>query len=189
MFRRTGVALGAVAATLALAASAQAAPSTPVMKPIPFYTCGSSVTASWTPSAPDPGGLIVGYRLDVSDITAGTSSSKFTAGLSSPIGPLVHGHQYIARVRAMQFRNGAISYSLASGRTFKALCLRIPDEILNRYVAYNPFPECIMCGLRLEDIYEGGDPVIRKQLSVATLPGAERFKGMTLEADGSVLFG
>ena len=61
----------------------------------------------------------------------------------------------------------------------------IPPEILNHYVAYNPFPECIMCG-RLEDIYEGDDPVIRKQLSVATLPAAERFKGIELEADGSV---
>jgi hypothetical protein len=64
----------------------------------------------------------------------------------------------------------------------------IPQEILNRYVEYNPWPECIMCG-RFEEIYQGDDPVIQKQLSVATLPGAERFKGIELEADGSVLFG
>ena len=45
-----------------------------------------------------------------------------------------------------------------------------------------------MCG-RFEEIYQGNDPVIQKQLSVATLPAAERFNGLQLEADGSVLFG
>jgi hypothetical protein len=45
-----------------------------------------------------------------------------------------------------------------------------------------------MCG-RFEEIYQGDDPVIQKQLSVATLPPAERFKGIELEADGSVLIG
>lgn len=44
-----------------------------------------------------------------------------------------------------------------------------------------------MCG-RLEDILDIEDPVIRKQVSVATLPAAERFGGMELEADGSVRF-
>ena len=44
-----------------------------------------------------------------------------------------------------------------------------------------------MCG-RLEDILDIEDPVIRKQVSVATLPAAERFGGMELEADGSARF-
>ena len=44
-----------------------------------------------------------------------------------------------------------------------------------------------MCG-RFEDILDIDDPVIRKQVSVATLPAAERFKGIELEADGSVRF-
>ena len=84
---------------------------------------------------------------------------------------------------------GSVAYvKLASGRTFKKTCLQISQEILNRYVAYNPFPECIMCG-RFEEIYQGDDPVIYKQLSVATLPGAERFKGLEWEPDGAVIFG
>ena len=82
-----------------------------------------------------------------------------------------------------------VTYSASSGRTFRRLCIKISDDILNRYVAYNPFPECIMCGLRAVDVYDGVDPAIIKQLSVATLPAAERFAGMTLEADGSVAFG
>ena len=188
MFRRIGVALGAAAVSLALAASAQAAPSTPILKPIPTYVCSSSITASWTPSTPDPGGTIVSYRLDIGDLTTGTATYKYAPGLSTSISGLINGHHYVVRVRALQLRNGALTYSNSSGRTFKRICLVIPQEILNRYVAYDPFPPCIMCG-RFEEIYQGDDPVIQRQLSVATLPGAERFNGIQREADGSVLFG
>jgi Fibronectin type III domain len=187
MFRRIGIALGAAAVSLAFAASAQAAPTTPIMKPIPFYTCGTP-TVSWTPSSPDPGGTIISYRIDIGDLTTGTATAKYVGGLSTTLPGLTNNHHYVVRVRALQLRYGALSYSLSSGRTFKKTCLQISQEILNRYVAYNPFPECIMCG-RFEDIYQGDDPVIYKQLSVATLPAAERFKGIELEADGSVLFG
>jgi hypothetical protein len=188
MFRRIGVALGAAAVSLTLAASAQAAPSTPILKPIPTHVCSSSITASWTPSTPDPGGTILSYRLDIGDLTTGTATYKYAPGLSTSISGLVSGHHYVVRVRALQLRNGALSYSNSSGRTFKRICLVISPEILNRYVEYDPFPPCIMCG-RFEEIYEGYDPVIRKQLSVATLPAAERFKGIELQADGSVAFG
>jgi hypothetical protein len=187
MLRRIGIALGAVAATLTLAASAQAA-TTPVMNPLPAYTCATSVTPSWTPSIPSPGGQIVSYRVDYGDLTTGAAGYKYTSALSTTIGGLINGHQYVVRVRALEYRNGALTYSNSSGRTFKRLCLVIPTERLRQYVAYNPFPECIMCG-RLEDILDIEDPVIRKQISVATLPAAERLQGITLEADGSVLFG
>jgi hypothetical protein len=186
MLRRIGIALGAVAASLALAASAQAA-TTPVMHPIALYVCSSSVTASWTPSIPDPGGTIVSYRVDIGDLTTGTAGYKYTSSLSTVIGGLINGHSYVVRVRSLQYRNGALTYSNSSGRTFKRLCLAIPPERLREYVAYNPFPECIMCG-RLEDILDIEDPIIRKQVSVATLPAAERLKGIALEADGSVAF-
>ena len=92
------------------------------------------------------------------------------------------------RVRALEYRNGALNYSASSGRTFKRLCLMIPPERLRQYVAYNPFPECIMCGLRATDVYDGVDPAIIKQLSVATLPAADGLKAINLEADGSVRF-
>src|SRR5689334_7268258 len=105
MFRRLGAVAGAVVASLAFAASAHAAPSTPSMEPIPYYA-GGTVTASWTPATPDPGGIIIGYRVDLGDLTAGTSNASFTAALGKVLTPLVNGHTYVARVRAMQFKNG-----------------------------------------------------------------------------------
>ena len=90
MIRRIGVALGAVAASLAFAASAQAAPSTPHLNPIPDYVCGSKPTVSWSKSTPDLFGTIVAYRLDIGDLTAGTATFKYVSGstLSTQIGPL-----------------------------------------------------------------------------------------------------
>ena len=188
MLRRIGIALGAVAASLTLAAAAQAAPSTPIMNPIPVNTCADSVVASWTKSIPDPGAAIVSYRVDIGDLTTGTAGHKFVSALSTPIGGLVNGHQYVVRVRALQVKNATLTYSASSGRTFRRLCIKLSDDILNRYVAYNPFPECIMCGLRATDVYDGVDPAIIKQLSVATLPAADGLKAINLEADGSVRF-
>jgi hypothetical protein len=185
MLRRLGVAAVAAVASLALAASAQAAPTTPIMNPIPPTVCASSVTASWTPSTPDPGGLIVAYRLDIGDLTAGTSYIKWTNGLSAPITGLVNGHTYVVRVRALQAKGSVVSYSNASGRVFKRQCLIIPRLDISDYVAYNPWPECPMCGLREQ--LQVDDPVIQR--AVASVPDApERFGGMVLQGDGSVRF-
>jgi hypothetical protein len=187
MFRRIAVALGAAAATLAFAASAQAAPSTPIIHPMPYFVCGDP-TVSWTPSTPDPGGIIVSYRVDIGDLTTGTAGFKWVPGLSTTLTGLANNHKYVVRVRALQFRNGVTSFSNSSGRTFQKTCLVIRQDILDRYVEYNPFPECIMCGVSLQDIYMGDDPLIAKQLAAATLPGADRLKGLQLEADGAVQF-
>jgi fibronectin type III domain protein len=186
MLRRLGVLTGAVLASLAFAASAQAAPSTPILAPIPAYVCGSSVTASWTPSAPEFGGVIVGYRLDIGDLTAGTSSVKWTNALSAPITGLINGHQYVVRVRSLQAKGNALTYSWPSGRTFKRLCLILPVEKLKQYVEYNPWPECPMCGLREQ--LEMDDPVIQRIVATAKPPVEQQFGGMELEADGSVAF-
>ena len=51
-------------------------------------------------------------------------------------------------------------------------------------MAYNPFPECIMCGV-LDDL-NIEDPRVLKALPTAKLPGAERIKGLQIEGDGSV---
>jgi hypothetical protein len=185
MLRRFGAVAGAVAATLAFAASAHAAPSPPALKPIPNFVCGSSVNLAWSPSTPDPGGIIVQYRVDIGDLTAGTSAYKWVPGLSTTIGGLIHNHHYVVRVRALELRNGAPIWSATSARTFYAACLIIDPSRLEQYVAYNPWPGCIMCG-GLEQM-EIDDPVIRKEVSVATLPATERLKGLQLEADGSVL--
>jgi hypothetical protein len=183
MLRRLAALAGAAAASLAFAASASAA-TAPVLNPIPAYVCSSSITASWTPSTPNAGASIVAYRVDIGDLTAGTATYKWVGGLSTSVGPLVNGHQYVVRVRALESYRGTYSYSPSSGRTFKRLCLEIPPEKLKDYVAYNPFPECIMCG-RID--FEIDDPVIQRTLATATLP-TDQLKGIALEADGSVIF-
>jgi hypothetical protein len=183
MFRRLGVLAGAAVATLALASSAQAAPSTPIMKPIPTYACGT-VTASWTPSFPEAGGQIIGYRVDLGDLTTGTSSASFTAGLSKVLTPLVSGHRYVARVRAMQFKNGVVSYSASSGRIFNKVCLFIPID--REYVEYNPDWGCPMCDIDW-GVLRIDDPVIQRAVvrAVSVQEGPQRIQ---IEADGSVRF-
>ena len=184
MLRRLGVAAVAAVASLAFAASAQAAPSTPFLNPIP-NTCASSVNATWTPSFPEPGGMILAYRLDIGDLTAGTSYVKWSNGLSATISGLQLNHQYVVRVRSLQAKGSALTLSNPSGRVFKRQCLVIPQLDHSRYVAYNPWPECIMCGLR-EQI-QIDDPVIQR--AIASVPDApERFGGMVLPGDGSVRF-
>jgi hypothetical protein len=184
MLRRLSVLAGAAVASLALASSAQAAPTTPVMKPIPTYACGS-VTASWTPSFPEFGGTIVGYRVDLGDLTTGTSTASFTAGLSKVLSPLVNGHKYVARVRSMQFKNGAITYSASSGRIFNKTCLFIPID--REYVEYNPDWGCPMCELDW-GVLRIDDPVIQRAVvrAVSVQEGPQRVQ---IEADGSVRFG
>jgi hypothetical protein len=185
MLRRLGAVAGAIAASLAFAASAHAAPSTPLLKPVPTFVCGSSLTVSWTPSAPDPGASIIGYRLDVGDLTAGTASVQWAGGLSATINGLVVNHHYVIRVRALEFRAGALIYSASSARTFQRTCLIISPERLKQYVAYNPWPECIMCG-GLEELLKD-DPIMERAVLSAKLPAAERVSAVELEADGSVM--
>jgi hypothetical protein len=184
MLRRLGLIVAAVAASLTFAASAQAAPTPPGLKPIPYWVCSSSLPISWTPSTPDPGGVIVGYRVDIGDLTAGTASAKFTSALGTTLTGLVHGHHYVVRVRALQKRFGVYSYSNSSADTFRRLCLVIPDKIVDQYVEYNPWPECIMCG-RLENV-RFDDPIIYRAIGDAALP-QERFQGLQLDEQGGII--
>jgi hypothetical protein len=186
MFRRLGALAGAAVVSLALASSAQAAPTTPIMKPIPTYACGT-VTASWTPSYPEAGGQIIGYRVDLGDLTTGTSTASFTAGLSKVLSPLVNGHKYVARVRAMQFKNGVVSYSASSGRIFNKLCLFIPREIEREYVEYDPNPPCIMCEIDWS-VLRIDDPVIQRAF-VRAVSVTDPVQRIQVEADGSVMWG
>src|SRR4051794_35094551 len=187
MFRRLGALAGAALASPAFAASAHASASAPTIKPFPYYVCGSSVNVAWAASTPDPGGVIVQYRVDVGDLTAGTAGFKWVPGLSTTIGGLIANHHYVVRVRALEFKNGALLWSPTSARTFYRGCILIAPERLQQYVAYNPWPECIMCGLL--DSLQLDDPVIYKEVATATLPAADPIRGMTLEADGSVAIG
>jgi hypothetical protein len=184
MLRRLGLIVAAVAASFAFAASAQAAPTAPGLNPIPYWVCGSTLPISWTPSTPDPGGVIVGYRVDIGDLTAGTASAKFTSALGTTLTGLVSGHHYVVRVRALQKRFGVYSYSTSAGDTFWRMCLIVPDKFLTRYVEYNPWPECIKCG-RLENVFFD-DPIIYREIGDAVLP-QERFQGLELDAQGGII--
>jgi hypothetical protein len=145
------------------------------------------VTAGWTPSTPDPGGIILGYRVDLGDLTTGTSTASFTAGLSKVLSPLVNGHKYVARVRAMQFKNGVVSYSASSGRIFNKLCLFIPREIEREYVEYDPNPPCIVCEIDWS-VLRIDDPVIQRAV-IRAVSVADPVQRIEVEADGSVMWG
>ena len=184
MLRRLGVLFAALAASLAFAASAQAAPTKPGLKPIPYWVCNSSLAISWSPSTPDLFGTIVGYRVDIGDLTTGTSSAKFTSALGTTLTGLVNGHHYVVRVRALQKRFGVYTYSTSAADTFVRLCVIPPWKIANDYVEYNPWPECIMCG-RLENVLFD-DPIIYREIGDAVLP-QERFQGLQLDEQGGII--
>jgi hypothetical protein len=183
MFRRLipGAVVGAVA-SLAFAGSALAAPSTPHLAPIAPYVCSSTVNLSWSASTADPGAHVIVYRVDIGDLTTGTASYKYVGGLSTTIGPLASGHHFVVRVRALELTSAhALVYSATSADSFIRACLRLPDDVINRYVAYNPWPECIMCGL-LD--YYSDDPIMERTIATAVAPVAENIRGIQIAADG-----
>jgi hypothetical protein len=184
MLRRLGLILAAVAASLTFAASAQAAPTAPGLAPIPYWVCNSSLPISWTKSTPDPFGTIVGYRVDIGDLTTGTAQVKFTSGLGTTLTGLVNGHHYVVRVRALQKRFGVYTYSASAADTFQRLCLVLPDRIVKQYVAYNPWPECIQCDRA--DFVRFDDPVIYEAIRGVPLP-QERVQGLQLDEQGGII--
>ena len=176
----------AAVASLAFAGSAFAQPTAPQLNPIPNFVCGKTLNVSWSKSTPDFLAHVIAYRVDVGDLTAGTASYKYTGGLGTTLGGLVANHHYVIRVRALEMTDlspHALIYSQSSADTFVDSCLKISDEILNRYVAYNPWPECIMCGLTQ---YFSDDPIMERQVATAVQPAAEKIAGVQLKADGSV---
>ena len=91
--------------------------------------------------------------------------------------PLINGHKYVARVRAMQYTPGVgVKYSWSSGRVFKKLCIFIPTEIVREYLEYDPNPPCIMCGLDW-GVLRIDDPIIQRafvQRCPLTRPSASK---------------
>lgn len=187
MIRRLGVLTAAIAASLAFAASAQAAPTTPQLDPLPTYVCGSKPTIKWSKSTPDLFGSIVAYRLDIGDLTAGTATYKYVSGssTSTQIGPLITGHHYVVRLRALQHRFGTYTFSGTDYDHFWSSCILV--KIRDEYIEYDPFwwDQCWVCG-GLEDILRQDDPVIYRELAKATPPINEQIRGLELLGDGSV---
>jgi hypothetical protein len=90
----------------------------------------------------------------------------------------------VVRVRALELTAAhALVYSATSGDSLKRACLRLPDDVIQRYVAYNPWPECIMCGL-LD--YYSDDPIMERTIATATPPAAEKIGGVQIAADGEI---
>jgi hypothetical protein len=184
MLCRLAAVAGVVLGTLALTASAQAAPSAPVITtPAHGIVCGDSVTVKWTASTPDPGGSIAYYRADMFDLTINGWSWKTTFGLQATFGGLKTGHQYLVRVKALQIRNGVATWSPSTARAFTAICPFYPVEKLKQWVEYNPDWGCPMCGVRE---LQFDDPVIYREVLAAKPPVAEQIRGFEIEADGSV---
>ncbi len=180
---RPAAALGAVAATLAFTGSALANPSTPTLGPISPWVCTSSLNVSWSASTPDPGATLLAYRVDLGDLTTGTAGYKYVTALGTPINGLVSGHKYVIRVRALEITStNHLVFSGTAADTFTRTCLELRQT--NEYVAYNPDPGCIMCGLT--DIF-ANDPGMERRLSVATLPVSERVTGLQIEAGGRTI--
>jgi hypothetical protein len=89
------------------------------------------------------------------------------------------------RVRALELENGnALAYSAASADAFVSECIAVAQ--VARYVAYNPFPECIQCG-GLQGLYDG-DPVMQRELAAASPAVSERIVGLQIDARGAVTF-
>ena len=168
MLRRLGLIFAAVAASLAFAASAQAAPTPPSLNPIPYWVCDSTLPISWTKSTPDLFGTIVGYRVDIGDLTTGTASAKFTSALGTTLTGLVNGHHYVVRVRALQKRFGVYSTRLLRRHVQAPLPA---DPGRDHQASTSPTtrgPSASVCG-RLEYVHFD-DPVIHARLEDAALP-------------------
>ena len=129
--------IGAALASLAFAFTASATPSMPIMHPIPKYACGN-VTAAWTPSMPDPGGMILGYGLNLADLTAGTKVDLSTTGLSIPLPGLVANHKYVVRVRACSTSTARSSLAAVGARIPEDVPVHRPVKRVNEYIEYNP---------------------------------------------------
>ena len=172
--------IGALLATLAFASTASATPSTPIMHPIPKYACGN-VTASWMLSTPDRGGIILGPTASTSPTSRpARRPTSSTTGLSIALPGLRANHKYVVRVRAVQYLNNAVQYSLPSGRAFQKTCLFIdPSKWAKEYVEYNPW-DCWVCGpldgLNIKDpvILNARPPAAGERQRPAVDAGAQR---------------
>jgi hypothetical protein len=112
---RLGVLASALGAAFALSGSALAAPTTPVLAPIPDVVSPGSLTVHWSPAAFDPGTLGF-YELSLIDITGSSYVKYFVLGTSKTVS-VVSGHSYAVCVRAGEIVPAAISYRIYSGRS------------------------------------------------------------------------
>jgi hypothetical protein len=203
MFRRISflAALGAAVVTaLALAGSALAAPTTPSLKPMPFYVPPDQ-TLAWTPSVLDANAVpqLSGYYFVLIDVTAAqqnpggnvvtTKVRQYTLPSSVKLNALFPGvvntHQYQLCVRAVEITDAfqAVWSPSRSCATFqvwdwKSIVKRIADQ----YVSINPDPGCIQCGLA-EFVR---DPGIAERLRATVIREPAPITGLRVDVRGDV---
>jgi len=203
MFRRISfvAALGATAlAALAFAGAALAAPTTPALKPMPFYVPPDQ-TLAWTPSVLDANALaqISGYYFVLIDVTAAqqnpggsvvtTKVRPYALPSSVKLNVLFPGvvntHEYQLCVRAIEITDKfspvwSPSRSCATFQVWdwKSIIKRIADK----YVAINPDPGCIQCGLA-EFVR---DPAVAARLRATVVREPTPIAGLRVDARGVV---
>jgi hypothetical protein len=196
VFRRitfTAVLAASLVAALAMAGSALAAPTTPILKPMPFYV-PSDQPVGWTPSGLDsngnpnlsayeftlfnltvPGSKTVAYRPFV--LPASTTLNTLFPGVSS-------GDEYALCVRTIEVTNSLqVLFSYRSCAVFQVIYKLELARIVNKYVAYNPDPGCIMCGLAAAVT---DDPVIGEKLQAVAVRDPAPIAGVRIDARGEV---
>ena len=184
MLRRLGLIFAAVAASLAFAASAQAAPTTPGLKPIPYWVCDSTLPISWTTSTPDP----VRHDRRLPRRHRRPHHRHVPAKFTSALGTTLTGLDQrppLRRPRARASRSASASTLLGSaGDTFMRLCLRSRTEILNRTspTTRGPSASCAAASSTSTSTTRSSSARSR----TVPLP-QERFEGLELDEQGGII--
>src|SRR5262245_43335434 len=202
MFRRISflAAIGAAVVTaLALAGSALAAPTTPSLKPMPFYV-PSDQTLAWTPSVLDANAVpqLSGYYFVLIDMTAAqqnlggsylTKVRQYALPTSVKLNTLFPGvvntHEYELCVRAIEITDqfAPVWSPSRSCATFQVWDWRsIIKRIADQYVSINPDPGCIQCGLA-EFV---SDPGIAERLRATVIREPAPISSLRVDARGEV---
>jgi len=196
VFRRvnlTAVLAASLVTALAMAGSALAAPTTPVLTAMPFYVY-TDQQVSWTPSSLDSNGNpgLSAYEFTLLNLTAGgpkqVAYRPFTMAASTKLNALfpsvTTATQYALCVRAVEVTNSfQVLFSLRTCQVFHVVYKLDLAKIVNKYVEYNPNPGCIQCELAQ---VVTDDPVIYEKLKNAAVRDLAPITGARIDARGEV---
>jgi hypothetical protein len=203
-----GAALSVAVASLALAGSALAAPSTPTLTPLPLYLLPDQ-QISWAASTLDVDGVpgLSAYEFKLFDITkalgklaidpGGYNPNDFTsytyrrytlpptATLNVLFPNVIVGDEYLLCVRTDEVTAGyGVKLSGWSCDTFVAAYLFVfPRLIVDKYISINPDPGCIQCGLA---DFVSNDPETIRAISSAVVRDPTPITGLRIDARGDV---
>jgi hypothetical protein len=202
-----GAALSVVVASLALASSALAAPSTPVFTPMPFYVPPDQ-QLSWTQSLLDANGNsgLSAYDLMLFDMTkaaakyaadptgynpsafmsdAYTSYGQTTAKLNVLFPNVAAGDEYLLCIRTVEVTKtfGVV----LSGRSCRAIAVAypfaLPPILAEKYISINPDPGCLQCGVAR---FVSDDPETIRVISSAVVRDPTPIIGVRIDERGAV---